>query len=103
MTEHQRERNVTDSAYTSDPARIEELILDLSEQPGAITSLMREHLEAARFYLIASMPQEYAFNLTLAKQLLTEIENKHLKSRIANFLQSEEAKQGSRVPSGKTV
>jgi len=50
---------------------------------------MREHLETARSYLLGSMPDEYSFNLKLAKHLLPDIEDKSLQTRLADFLRSQ--------------
>lgn len=55
---------------------------------------MREHLEAARFYLLGSMPHEYALTLQLAQQLLPSIEDRGLQSRVADFLKSQPMGEG---------
>lgn len=52
---------------------------------------MREHLEAARFYLFGSMPHEYHFTLGLAKELLPDIEDRPLRAHLADFLHSQES------------
>ena len=49
-------------------AEIEELTRALDGQSGTPTGLMREHLEAARFYLLGSMPSEYEFSLKPRKR-----------------------------------
>ena len=85
-------RNETDD-FTSEHARdasvLEELVRDLEGGSGA-SALMREHLEAARCYLLGSMPIEYNFNLKLAKQLLPDIEDKRFRARVDDFLRSQE-------------
>jgi hypothetical protein len=79
-----------------DAVRIEELIHDLHEledvsaTPG---STMGEHLEAARFYLLGAMPQEYRLSLKLAEQNLPNIANEGLRSRLANFLRSRQTER----------
>jgi hypothetical protein len=50
---------------------------------------MREHLDAARFYLLGSMPAEYEFSLKLAADSLPDIEDKELQARVAGFLRSQ--------------
>src|SRR5260370_37522960 len=74
----------------NDAVRIEELMQHLAEEyePGMPSALLREHLEAARFYLLGGMPQEYHFTLELLKELLPDIEDKSLGARVADFLHS---------------
>ncbi len=66
---------------------LEDLLSSLNDQSGA--SLLREHLEAARFNLLNSMSQEYRFNLELAKTALPDIQDKDLRSRIASFIEDQ--------------
>ena len=68
-------------------SRINDLLSRLTNQSGA--SLVREHLEAARFNLLNSMSQEYQFDLGLAKTALADIEDKDLRSQIASFLENQ--------------
>jgi len=68
-----------------DAARLEELVQDLQGRDGAY-SLMREHLEAARVYLVGSMPREYEFSLKLVEELLPDIGDKTVHDRIDNLL-----------------
>jgi hypothetical protein len=70
--------------------RIEELLRDLEGGSDTPNGYMREHLEAARFYLLGSMPQEYRLNLELAGQLLPEIDDRNLRGRIAAFLDDQQ-------------
>jgi hypothetical protein len=67
-------------------ARIDELIRDLDAPLGTPEGYMREHLTAARSYLLGSMPEEYQMTLELAKETLPEIEQPQLRSRIDDFL-----------------
>jgi hypothetical protein len=71
--------------------RIEELIRDLDGDSDTPNGYMREHLAAARFYLLGSMSREYRLNLELAGQLLTEIDDPNLRGRIAAFLDDQQA------------
>jgi hypothetical protein len=70
-------------------SRLEQLLLELEQQHGPSYSLMREHLGAARFYRIGAMPQEYEMNLKLATEVLPEIPDAGLRSRIGEFLRSQ--------------
>jgi hypothetical protein len=67
-------------------SRVEDLIRDLSENSGLHSALMREHLEEARFYLLGSMPAEYALTTELAGKILPEIQDPDLHKRIEEFL-----------------
>jgi hypothetical protein len=91
MPQQCNDADTSDSERTRDAARLEELVRDLADRPGAI-ALMREHLEAARSYLLGSMPHEYSFNLKLAKDLLPDIDDKGLQTRVADFLRSQKSK-----------
>jgi hypothetical protein len=79
---------MADSILGDDLVQLDQLVLDLEQQPSAVNSLMREHLEAARFYRTGGMQQEFDFNLKLAMQLLPEISDSALHSRIAEFLEA---------------
>jgi hypothetical protein len=91
MTQYWSETHTPDFRLERDVNRLEELVRDLAGEPGTPNALMREHLEAARFYLLGSMPHEYRLSLKLAKDLLPDIEDKGLQNRIADFLQSQES------------
>ena len=67
-------------------AHIDELIADLDVQLDTPQGLMREHLTAARSYLIGAMPEEYRMTLDMAKEYLSQIEDAGLRSRIEHFL-----------------
>jgi len=69
---------------------LEVLTQDLEGRSGPY-ELIRQHLEAARAYLLGSMPREYRFNLKLVKDLLPDIEDRDLRKRIAGFLRRQEA------------
>ena len=71
----------------SDVSYIEELVRDLVEKDCTPNALVREHLDAARFYLLGSMPAEYEFSLKLAADSLPDMEDKELQARVATFLQ----------------
>jgi len=65
--------------------RIDELIKELDDG-GLSASLMREHLDAAHFYLLGGMPHEYGISLQLAQESLPDVEDEGLRGRIANFI-----------------
>ena len=93
---------------TRDPDldRLEEFISELDEETDTFSALMREHLDAARFYLLGAMPHEYEFELRLAKDLLPQLENEGLQTRIFDFLDSREsriAKQLAHVSGGNSL
>ena len=88
MTENQQKREAAQREFASDLAHIEQLILDLRDQPGENTALMREHLESARFYLTGSMRQEYDFALGLARQVLPDMESEGVHPGLAEFLKT---------------
>ena len=67
-------------------ARMDALIRDLDEPLGTPQGYMREHLTAARSYLLGAMPKEYQMTLELAKETLPEIDQPQLRSRIDDFL-----------------
>ena len=66
-------------------ARLDELISDLDAPLGTPLGYMREHLAAARSYLLGSMPEEYRMTLELATKTLPEIDQPQLRSRIHDF------------------
>jgi hypothetical protein len=70
-------------------AHMDELIHDLDERLDTPQGLMREHLTAARSYLLGSMPEEYQMTLELAKEVLPEIDQPQLRSRIEDFLRQQ--------------
>jgi hypothetical protein len=90
MTQALREETVYSSRaldFAHEVARIEALIQDLDYEPDMPNCLMREHLEAARYYLLGSMPEEFSLTVKLAMELLPEIADKQLRQRIAAFLE----------------
>lgn len=78
----------------SDPAvsRIDELVRDLAGGDDTSRGLLREHLEAARFYLLGDMPAEYRLNLELAEGLVPDLHDEDLQHRIRAFLRSQREK-----------
>lgn len=91
MGQGSSEARASDSRRVRDIARIEALLRDLHGESDTVTGLMREHLEAARFYLLGSMPHEYGHTLRLARDLSGDIEDKNLQSRVTDFLRSQDA------------
>jgi hypothetical protein len=77
------------SEQAADAARLEEFIRDLGSGEDSPNGLLREHLEAARSYLLGSMPSEYRFNLKLAEEALPGVKDKELKQRIDGFLRNQ--------------
>jgi len=84
------EFRTADFRLDRDVARIEELVRDLEDQSGTLNALLREHFDSARFYLLGSMPREYALELKLAEHLLPDIEDETIQTRVADFLRSQE-------------
>ena len=72
-------------------SQLEELIGDLGGEEDTPNGLLREHLEAARSFLLGSMPTEYHFSLGLAEGVLSEIKDQNLRTRAKEFLQSQRA------------
>ena len=89
MTQRSEEAGTEQSRRNRDAANIEELVRDLAGAESTLNALVREHLDAARFYLLGSMPAEYEFSLKLAADSLPDIEDKELQARVAAFLQSQ--------------
>ena len=77
------------TAASPDVSEIEGLLRDLAGRDDTSESLVRERLESARFYLMGSMPAEYAMNLKLAQEALPGIKDKELHSRVDSFLRSQ--------------
>lgn len=71
--------------------QLEALIGDLTGEEDTPNALLREHLEAARSFLLGSMPTEYQFSLGLADGLLSEIKDQDLRTRLEEFLRSQRA------------
>ena len=68
--------------------KLDELIRALDVRLDTPQGLMREHLTAARSYLLGAMPEEYKMTLDMAKEFLTEIDDTALRSRLNTFLAS---------------
>ena len=69
---------------------LDDLLQEISERTDDADILMREHLEAARYYRVGAMPDEYNFNLGLIRKLLPKIQDRQLHSKIADFLRMEQ-------------
>ena len=80
---------IAESRRRSNLARIDELLQDLAGGDDTPKGLMREHLEAARSYLLGAMPSEYQFNLDLADGLVSDLDDKDLQDRIRAFLRDQ--------------
>ena len=89
MTQVPEEGRAPDARRDATVARLEELARELAGGDDSPRGLLREHLQAARFYLLGAMPSEYQFSLGLAEELLPEIEEKNLQDRLREFLRSQ--------------
>ncbi len=69
-----------------DNTELENITRDVSERSDDVSKLLLEHLEAARFYRTGAMPEELAFNLKLVRELLPQLQDPGLRSRIDGFL-----------------
>ena len=79
----------SDSPQIRDAARVEELMRDVTGESGTPNALMHEHLEAARYYLIGSMPEELRLTLDMVRHLLPALPDPSLRNRIGEFLESQ--------------
>ena len=70
-----------------DAEYLQELVQDLEGRSGPY-ELIREHLDAALAYLVGAMPKEFDFNLKLVKDLLPDLEDSPLRTRISEFVRS---------------
>lgn len=83
---------------TDDAAVLEDLIRSLEGSPDTPIGLMREHLDAAHFYLLGGMIDEYELTLQLADRLLPEIGDNGLRSRINDFIRSQKSERQANAP-----
>lgn len=79
-------------ALAGDLAQLEDLVRNLEGKSGTPNALMREHLEAARFYLLGAMPREYSLTLKLVEDLVPDIEDQNLQTLVAGFLSSRQSR-----------
>jgi hypothetical protein len=75
-------------AQREELARLDDVIAALDVRLGTPQGFMREHLMAARSYLIGAMPEEYRMTLDMAKEYVPQIEDAGLRSRIEAFLKA---------------
>ncbi len=73
MTTEQEVPEYPGPAEREELARLDQLIAGLDVSLDTPQGLMREHLTAARSYLIGAMPEEYEMTLQMAKQYLSQI------------------------------
>ncbi len=83
---------------SDDAAVLEDLLRSLEGSPGKPIGLMREHLDAAHFYLLGGMTDEYELTLQLADKLLPEIEDNGLRSRINDFIRRQKSERQANAP-----
>jgi hypothetical protein len=76
-----------DSVQIATMLRMDALIRELNNRIDTPQGLMREHLTAARSYLVGAMPEEYRCTLDIARALVPEIEPLELRQRLDEFLQ----------------
>jgi len=81
-----------------DAAFLEDLVGSLEGSPDTPIGLMREHLDAAHFYLLGGMIDEYELTLQLAERLLPEIEDNALRSRINDFIGRQKSERQATAP-----
>jgi hypothetical protein len=91
MTESTHAHGAPVAAQPEEAARLEELIHEMDES-AAPNPAMREHLDAAHFYLLGGMRREYDLTLKLAEEILPGIRDERLERRIADFLRSQQTK-----------
>jgi hypothetical protein len=89
MTQHSPSPGASGGLHANELARLEEFIRDLPEGSDTPGGLLRERLEGARFYLVGSMPHEYGLNLEMAKEILPDLDDAALRSRIEEFIQNQ--------------
>jgi hypothetical protein len=87
MTHQALESIPSDSVRKTALSDIEQLMTELASQSGDFEDAMQERLEAARFYLLNSMPEEYNLTLDLARQTLPNIQADGIRKHLADFLQ----------------
>ena len=78
-----------DPARREDITRLEQLISGLDARLDTPQGLMREHLDSARSYLLASMPDEYKMTLKLANEVLPQVEPPELRTRLDDFIKQQ--------------
>jgi hypothetical protein len=90
---HDRQGQGTGAADDRDLARLQDLLQELTHKPG-LCPLLLQRLEAARFYKTGAMQEEYLFTLKLARDVLPEVQDPELRSRIDEFLRTHESEKG---------
>ena len=79
---------------SADLTLLDELLAEVGRQDSPESSLLREHLEGARFYLTGAMPEELELNLKLAEKSLDGLADQSLQSRIRDFIRAQRASRG---------
>ena len=70
-------------------SELDELVAGLEHEHCPNLSLLREHLQGARSYLLGAMPEEYKLNLRLAETATDCIKNGDLQRRLLDFIRRE--------------
>jgi len=68
---------------------LDKLIADLAEQPASQCELLREHMDAARAFLVGAMPEEYQLSLRMAEEVLNCLADRPLRHRMEDFIRGE--------------
>ncbi len=80
---------MTPSPDPQDLAVLNDLLAALENDPDLREGMTREHIEAARTYLMLDMPEEYQLALRMAEGALDDVADKTLRDRIAAFLRDQ--------------
>ncbi len=87
------ERGRMENVRTSEElGRLDEFLEQLGGETEAQCELLREHLEAARTYLVGSMPAEFELSLQMAREALNCVSNRELRLRLEDFIQDHSMK-----------
>lgn len=77
--------------HKTDVSRLDHVIDEVSDPRYSQCELLREHLEAARAYVMGDMPVEYRLTLRLAMEALDCItdhaDRHHIKDTLAGLLE----------------
>ena len=83
------------SVQSEDLVRLDQLLDELGTPTGTPYTLLREHLESARVYLVGLMPAEYAFRLRMAEEALDGVSDRDLRERIQEFIHGAEGEENA--------
>ncbi len=67
--------------------KLDELLAVLTQAPKSDECRnAEEHAQGARTYLLGSMPEEYALNLEMTRQAVSEISDKNVREKAESIL-----------------